>query len=52
MAVGKVRFEPGEGGASDTEGGLKAGEEDGVIEGVESCTNVQEDEDAEGVVIG
>lgn len=41
VAVGEVRFEPEEGSASDAEGGLKAGEEDGVIDGVEGGTEVE-----------
>lgn len=35
MSVREVWFDPGEGGASDVEGGLKAGEEDGMVDGVD-----------------
>ena len=40
----EVWFEPGECNASDAEGGLKVGEENGVVDGVEGCGEVQEDE--------
>jgi len=45
VAVGEVRFERGEGSASDTEGGLKVGEENGVIDGVEGSAEVKKDKD-------
>ena len=35
--------------ASDAEGGLKAGEKNSVVDGVESCSEVKEDEDGEVV---
>ena len=41
VTVCEVRFEPGEGSASDVKGGLKTGEEDRVIYGVESSTEVK-----------
>ena len=40
--------DPGEGCAVDVDGGLNAGEEDGVVDGV---TKVKEDKDVEGVII-
>lgn len=43
--VSEVGSEPGKGSTSDIEGGLDAGEEDGVVDGVEGCGEVKEDED-------
>ena len=40
-------MEPGEGGAGDAEGRFEAGKKNGVVDSVESCSEVQEDKDAE-----
>ena len=48
VTVGKVGSEPGEDGASDASVVLKAGKEDGVVDGVESCSEVEKDENGEG----
>ena len=45
------RCDLNQGSASDAEGGLKVGEEDGVVDGVKGCTEVEEDKDVEGVII-
>ena len=47
LSVCEIRFEPGEGSASDAEGGFKAGEKNRVVHGVKSCSEVKEDEDVE-----
>lgn len=47
LSVCEIRFQPGECSASDVEGGLKAGKKNGVVDGVECCSEVQEDEDGE-----
>ena len=47
LSVSEIRFEPGEGSASDVEGTFKAGEKNGVVDGFKSCSEIQEDEDAE-----
>lgn len=44
LSVCEVGFEPGKSGTSDVEGCLETGQEDGVTDGVESCTEVKEDE--------
>ena len=38
--------------ASDAEGRFKVGEKNGVVDGVKSCSEVQEDEDAELAGVG
>ena len=43
----QVGGEPGEGRVSDANG-LQTAEEDGVIDGVESSTEVEEEENSEG----
>ena len=43
----QVGGEPGEGGVSDSNG-LQTAEEDGVIDGVEGSTEVEEEENGEG----
>ena len=47
LSVCEIWFEPGEGGVGDVEGGFKPGEKNGVVDGVMSCREVREDEDAE-----
>jgi len=44
LKVSRVRLEPGKGRVSDVEGGLKTGEEGGVVDGVKGCTAVQLDD--------
>lgn len=48
VSVGEIGSEPGEDGASDAEGGLKTGDENGVVDRVKGSTEVKEDEDVEG----
>lgn len=46
-SVGQVGGEPGEGGVNDADG-LQTTEEDGVIDRVECCAEIQEEENGEG----
>lgn len=43
LSIGEIGCEPGEGG--DVDGGLKAGQEDGMIDCVKRCREVKEDEE-------
>ena len=47
LSVGEVGFEPGEGSSGDADGGLKAGDEDGMVDGVKSSTEVEENENSD-----
>lgn len=47
LTVGEVGLEPGESGAGDVNGGSEAGQEDGVVDCVKCCGEVQENEDGE-----
>ena len=47
MTVGEVGVDPGECCASDVDCGFQSGEQDGVVDGVKSCCEVQKDEDGE-----
>lgn len=37
-------MEPGESTSSDVEGGFEAGEKDAVVDGVEGCSEIEENE--------
>lgn len=48
---GQVGPEPVQGGVTESDGGVEAVEEDGVINGVKSCSEVQEDEEGGGAIV-
>ena len=47
LYVREVRFKPGGASASDVEGSFQTGEMNGIVNGVESCTEVEEAKDVE-----
>ena len=45
LSVQEIGFKPGEGSASHVEGSFQMGEKNSMVNGVESCTEVEEDKD-------